>query len=232
MANIISRYKNQKVSPQEVDSVSYFVDKFLLSSALLNDLYSFPKEFDEHSSAGSMDTIGNAMALLMSGYGYNEEEAASILKREILELEERALEEFRAWQGSNLTKPPNLLGYVFTVMTAAGGLNYWMSHSERYFRTDLTTTTEDRARLVKNPDCRIGRLQDYPAPLASDGHITATLESDAAFPSHTSSSDSSSTNMTPAASEVSVNGCEYSGMEIDITDKFRKANAENVCYLA
>ncbi|KAE8368395.1 isoprenoid synthase domain-containing protein [Aspergillus caelatus] len=227
MANTICRLKGQQVSPQEKDSVSYFVDKLLLSVALLNDLYGFPKEFEEHSSAGSMDTIGNAMVLLMSGYGYNEDEAAGILKREILELEERALEEFHAWQSSNLTKSPNLIGYVFAVMTAAGGINYWMSHSERYFRTDFTTTAEDRARLVKNPDSSLGRLQGYPAPLALNGRITSTFELDAMSESHVSGSDSSSTSM--AGSQVSVNGREYSDMEFDITDKFQKADAENLC---
>ncbi|KAE8313459.1 isoprenoid synthase domain-containing protein [Aspergillus transmontanensis] len=229
MANIISLVKGQRVSPQEIDSVSYFVDKILLSSSLLNDLYSFPKEFEEHSSAGNMDTIGNAMALLMSGYGYNEDEAANILKREISELEERALEEFHAWQNSNLTKSPSLVRYVFTVMTAAGGFNYWMSHSERYFRTDFTTTAEDRARLVRNPDSCLGRLQGYPAPLALNGHSTSTLDLDAVSESHVSRSDSSLTSMTTAGSQVSVDGLGCSGMEIGITDKFQKADAENLC---
>ncbi|KAF7623689.1 hypothetical protein AFLA_007416 [Aspergillus flavus NRRL3357] len=229
MASIISLTKGQRVSPQEIDSVSYFVDKILLSSSLLNDLYSFPKEFEEHSSAGNMDTIGNAMALLMSGYGYNEDEAANILKREISELEERALEEFHAWQNSNLTRSPSLVGYVFTVMTAAGGFNYWMSHSERYFRTDFTTTAEDRARLVRNPDSCLGCLQGYPAPLALNGHSTSTVELDAVSESHVSGSDSSLTSMTTASSHVSVDGLGFSGMEIGITDKFQKADAQNLC---
>ncbi|GMG50365.1 unnamed protein product [Aspergillus oryzae var. brunneus] len=231
MASIISLTKGQRVSPQEIDSVSYFVDKILLSSSLLNDLYSFPKEFEEHSSAGNMDTIGNAMALLMSGYGYNEDEAANILKREISELEERALEEFHAWQNSNLTRSPSLVGYVFTVMTAAGGFNYWMSHSERYFRTDFTTTAEDRARLVRNPDSCLGCLQGYPAPLALNGHSTSTVELDAVSESHVSGSDSSLTSMTTASSHVSVDGLGFSGMEIGITDKFQKADAQDVCHL-
>ncbi|KAB8209437.1 isoprenoid synthase domain-containing protein [Aspergillus parasiticus] len=229
MANTISHLKGQQVSPQEIDSVSYFVDKFLLSVSLLNDLYGFPKEFEEHHSAGNMDTIGNAMALLMSGYGYNEDEAANILKREITELEERALEEFHAWRSSDVTKSPSLVSYVFTVMTMAGGCNYWMSHSERYFRTDFTTTAEDRARLVKIPDPCLGRLQGYPAPLALSGHITSTLELDTVSESQVSGCDSSSTSMTTAGSHTSVNGLGSSGMEIGITDKFQKADAGNLC---
>ncbi|KAE8143575.1 hypothetical protein BDV38DRAFT_276661 [Aspergillus pseudotamarii] len=178
-----------------------------------------------------MDTMGNAMALLMSAYGYNEDEAANILKREILEIEERTLEEFRAWQSSSLTKSPSLVGYVFTVMTSAGGFNHWMSHSERYFRSKFTTTAEDRARLVKNPDSGLRRLQGYPAALALNGHITSTLELDAVPESHVLDFDSSSTSMTTAGSQVSFRGRGSSRVEIGIADKFQKADAVNVCYM-
>ncbi|THC87539.1 hypothetical protein EYZ11_013016 [Aspergillus tanneri] len=139
------------VSQQERDSIAYFTDKLMLSTSLMNDLNSFHKEFEEHSARGNIETIGNVMALLMSGYGYEEGEAASIVKQEILTLEKQGLEEFHAWHSSNLAKSPNLVGYAFTVLTYLGGLNYWMSHSERYFRTDLRTTAKDQTAKKRLP---------------------------------------------------------------------------------
>lgn len=148
---------------------------------MLNDLYSFHKEFEEHNVTDNLDTVGNGIALLMSGYGYNEDEARGIVQDKIQTLEKQGLEGFNAWQNSNTAKSQNLVGYVFTVVTMVGGLNYWMSHSERYFRTDLTTTAEDRAKLVKSPPSDLRHLQNYAVPLAVNGHTPLLLELGSTF---------------------------------------------------
>lgn len=83
MAKAIPHFTGHQVSQEEIVSVAYFIDKLLLSFSLLNDLYSFHKEFEEHSTGDNTNTIGNGVVLLVSGYGYNENEARSIIQHEI-----------------------------------------------------------------------------------------------------------------------------------------------------
>ncbi|KAA8652639.1 polyprenyl synthetase family protein [Aspergillus tanneri] len=213
-ANLIARFNGQQVSQQERDSIAYFTDKLMLSTSLMNDLNSFHKEFEEHSARGNIETIGNVMALLMSGYGYEEGEAASIVKQEILTLEKQGLEEFHAWHSSNLAKSPNLVGYAFTVLTYLGGLNYWMSHSERYFRTDLRTTAKDRATLVRNSASSVRRLKNYPVPQAINGPDTSILGICSIFSDCPSNTNNFERNGQEAASEALVNRGGCTGMDL------------------
>lgn len=229
MASAIARFKGQHISQEEIGSVAYFIDKFLLSSSLLNDLYSFHKEFDDHITTGNVNTIGNSMVVLMSSYGYTEDEAASILKKEIQALEVQALEEFHSWQDSNLIKARNLVGYSVTVVNMVGGINYWMSHSERYFRANLRTTAEDRARLVADAPV-LRHLENHPAPLAMKGHATTT-SLDPTPRDDDSGSNSASMDFIRMASEHMLsdrNGCK--DIATSITAPFRKADAEKVHY--
>ena len=115
-----------QVSQQEKDSVDHFLRKASLSASILNDLYSFRKEFDAHAKAGTLDMMQNAVALLMSSYGYTEEEAEHILKQEIRTLEKQALDEYTGWENSGSAVSDHLRLYVVTGMLFFGGLNYWM----------------------------------------------------------------------------------------------------------
>jgi hypothetical protein len=227
--NLIARFKGQQVSQQERDSIAYFTDKLMLSTSLMNDLYSFHKEFEEHSASGNIETIGNVMALLMSGYGYEEEEAASIVKQEILIVEKQGLEEFHAWHSSNLEKSPNLVGYAFTVLAFLGGMNYWMSHSERYFRTDLRTTAKDRASLVRNSASGVRRLKNYPAPQAFNDPDTSILGICSIFPG-SSDTNGIQRNGQEAASEALVDGGGCTDVGVGITENFQKDDSEKACY--
>ena len=227
---MIARFKGQRISQVEMDSVANFIDKFLLSFSLLNDLYSFHKEFEEHSASGNINTICNVIALLMSGYGYDEEEATSIVEQEILSIETQALEEFHAWHSSSLEKSRNLVGYAFTVLGFIGGMNYWMSHSARYFRTDLTTSAQDRAKLIRSSPSSLRGLKDYPAPRAKDSHATSILGLCSAISGPLIGLNGIPTNSVNAVSHVSVTGGDCRGTEIDITQIIRKADTGNVCY--
>ncbi|KAJ5108610.1 hypothetical protein N7456_005285 [Penicillium angulare] len=221
MTNAIARFKGQRASKEEVQSVAHFIDKLLLSSGLLNDLYSFHKEFEDHSATDNVDTIGNVMVLLMSSYGYTENEAASIVKQEIKTLEEEALRQFHTWQDSKPAKSHSLVAYTFTVMNMIGGMNYWMSHSERYFRPNLTTTAEDRAKLVGDrPGLRC--LSNHLAPLDKK-HYDTTVSSDSEF-------NKASTDFTRAVSDHISPGLDGSrDIAASITSQFRKADSEKLC---
>ncbi|KAJ5520722.1 Geranylgeranyl pyrophosphate synthase [Penicillium fimorum] len=221
MANAIPHFTRHRVSQWEIDSVAYFLDKVLLSSSLLNDLYSFHKEFEDHNGTENLNTIGNGVALLMSSYGYNEDEARNVVQDKIRTLEKQGLEEFNPWKHSKSTKSQNLVGYVFTVLTMVGRLNYWMSHFERYFRTDFTTTAEDRAKLVKTSPSDLRRLQNYAVPLAVNGHTPSLGQSVSTFTCDIS-----------ALKTVPLNYMDEDISEhtdVDITDIFRRADSEKLC---
>lgn len=217
-----------QASQQEKDSVAYFVDKLIVSASLLNDLYSFHKEFEEHSANGNLDTITNTMALLMSSYGYTEEEAASILKQEIKTLEQQALEEFRNWNRSNLTRSPGLVGYVFGAITMAAGINYWSSHSERYFRTDFKTNAADRARLVGNSSSGLWRLKNHPPPSTMNGATISAQELSSIRPGNVPSPNSTEKDIPPACSTHISHGDGSPRVGISVTAKYQKADSEKV----
>lgn len=137
-----------KISQEEQDSVSSLIDHGCLAVGLANDLYSFPKEFEEHSQSGSIDVIHNAMAVLMSNYGYTEDESKEILKQEILSIERDVLDAYEAWKNSPVYKSPDMRRYMVLAMLALGGGCYYQARSPRYHGRKLTTSATDRAQLV------------------------------------------------------------------------------------
>jgi hypothetical protein len=156
--------QNIHVSQKERESVWHFLKKGCLSSALLNDLYSFPKEFDAHTKAGNLDTMQNATSILMRGYGYTENEAYSILKQEILKEEKEMMDQYKTWEALVTPKSDQLRKFVVLSILVLGGTNYWMSHSPRYHKTDLTTTEEGRAQIIGKSSHGIWKLKNYPPP--------------------------------------------------------------------
>lgn len=155
------------LSQEEKASVAPFLKNDSLISGLLNDLYSFPKEFNELNRIGSLDMIHNGVAVLMHGYGYSEDEAADIIRQEISAAERNMMDGYRAWEASRTAKKSEVLRkYVLHSILALGGMIYWQSHSQRYHRSDLTTTAADRAQLVAKYPKGIRRLKGYPPPAA------------------------------------------------------------------
>lgn len=155
------------VLDEERVSVQHIFSSGALAASLLNDLYSFPREFDDHLKAGTLDMIHNAMAVLMSGYGYTEEEATNILRQEISAAEKDIMDKYSAWERSSAPKSERLRQYVVYSILALGGIIYWMSHSQRYHRDDITATAEDRAQLVNKSNDRLKKLEGYSPPAAS-----------------------------------------------------------------
>ena len=212
-----------QVSQQEKDSVDHFLRKASLSASILNDLYSFRKEFDAHAKAGTLNMMQNAVALLMSSYGYTEEEAEHILKQEIRTLEKQALDEYTGWENSSSAVSDHLRLYVVTGMLFFGGLNYWMSHAERYHCTDLTTAKEERAQLIGNPLSGLRRLQSYPPPAAFvlEKHIQTSEQKTETKPLTNGGN--------PLYQKLlSIEG--HAASELDILSPFKKALAKEVSY--
>ena len=152
---------------EEKASVAHVLDKGALILGLVNDLYSFSKEFEEHSRAGTLDMIHNGISILMHGYGYSEEEARNILRQEISAAEKDLLDSYQAWELSHAPKcSETLRKYVVYYILALGGSIYWHSHTQRYHRLEFTTTVEDRAQLVTKDRAAVRRLKGHPPPAA------------------------------------------------------------------
>ena len=125
-----------------------FIKLGSLIAGLVNDYESFNKEFEEHAVAGSLDVIHNAMAVLMANYGYTEKEARKVLKEEILSLERKLLAEYDTWKNSSSVKSDDMRRYMALCVIGVGGACHVQAISPRYHGLQLTTTAEDRARLV------------------------------------------------------------------------------------
>ncbi|KAL2840668.1 isoprenoid synthase domain-containing protein [Aspergillus pseudoustus] len=163
-----------RLDQKALDSVSHLTEICYLIAGLSNDFYSFHKEYEEHARADSLDAIHNGMVVLMSRYGYDESEAETIMKTEVLAAERCLMERYEEWKTSSTPKSDELRHFMALSILAVGGASYWQSFSPRYQRVNLQTTAEDRARLVGSGYSAGLRLSIYPAPAAmtrlTNGH--------------------------------------------------------------
>lgn len=172
------------VSDEELDSVSHMTEIGDLITGLTNDFHSFHKEFNEHLLAGTLDMMHNGMAVLMSNYGYDEQEAGNVLKQEVLAAEARLMAEYENWNSSQSPKTDALRRYMFNSVLTFGGVSYWQSVTTRYQQTDLTATAADRAQLVGRGYDGKRRLPGYSPPamamtLKTNGHTESDSSSEA-----------------------------------------------------
>ncbi|KAL4946425.1 hypothetical protein BDV06DRAFT_218353 [Aspergillus oleicola] len=154
-----------RCTDEELDSVAHMIHLGDLITGLTNDFHSFHKEFNEHFLAKNLDFIHNGVAVLMSNYGYDEYEAGSILKQEVLALETQLMTEYEAWNSSPTPKSDELRRYMFISILTIGGMNHWQSITPRYHRTDFTTSDYDRAQLVGQAYDGKLRLSQYSPPV-------------------------------------------------------------------
>ncbi|KAL3479379.1 isoprenoid synthase domain-containing protein [Aspergillus californicus] len=172
LATLVPAVNGVHVSQEELDSVSHMIELGNLITGLTNDFHSFHKEFNNHYTAGTLDAFHNGMAVLMSNYGYDENEAGAIIKQEVLAAEKRLMKEYEAWTTSPIPKSENLRRYMFTFMLTIGGMNHWQAVSPRYHRADFTTTPDDRAQLVGRSYSASLRLPGYSSPTTKiNGHV-------------------------------------------------------------
>ncbi|GIJ88913.1 hypothetical protein Asppvi_007841 [Aspergillus pseudoviridinutans] len=157
-----------RLTEVERQAVSEMVDYGVLSASLSNDYYSFHREFDDQFRSGSLDAMHNAMALLMTEYGYTELEAGNILKCEVLAAEKNLMEQYRQWEKSSVPKSDDFRSYVIIFILSIGGANYWQAQTPRYSDDGFTTTTEDRARLLQPRRDPVLKLEGHPPPAALD----------------------------------------------------------------
>ncbi|GAB1216535.1 hypothetical protein ATERTT37_005751 [Aspergillus terreus] len=166
-----------RISDEEKESVKYLTQLACAGGILGNDYYSFPKEFDEHHRSGTLDRLQNGVALLMREYGYTEEEAKEIIKKEVIIREKKWMDGFDAWSRQAGPETGEIRRYLVMTMALMSGSMFWMSHAGRYHRTDLATTAEDRATLIGKSRGALRVLAGYPPPKNLEGIVREPLAS-------------------------------------------------------
>lgn len=208
---LVAYMQGLRVREDERQALSEMVGYGVLSLSLSNDYYSFHREFDDHFRSGSLDAFHNAMALLMTEYGYTELEAGDILKREVLAAEKNLMERYGQWDKSSVPKSDDLRSYLILFILSIGGANYWQAQTPRYSDDGFTTTAEDRARLLQPRRDLVLKLEGHPPPAALDGNQKKTANGD----SHE----------TKCSRPKAANGTV---LEIDVCAPFQVADADEV----
>ncbi|KAL3467893.1 isoprenoid synthase domain-containing protein [Aspergillus heterothallicus] len=159
-----------RISDEEKTSVKYLTELACAGGILGNDYYSFPKEYDEHHRSGTLDRIQNSVALFMRDYGYTEQEAKEIVKKEVQRREGEFMDAFDAWSRRHAgPEASEVRRYLVMVMLLMSGSMFWMSHAGRYHRTDLETTSEHRATLIGKSNGPLRVMEGYPPPKSIHG---------------------------------------------------------------
>ncbi|EQL30063.1 geranylgeranyl pyrophosphate synthase [Blastomyces dermatitidis ER-3] len=211
-----------RISEEEQNSISSFVDKGILALALLNDLYDYQKAFRNDSKGATLDRISNTVVFLMSTYSRSEDDAVRILKTEICALEDAALHEYDTWQLSAVQRSDELQFYAALIMAAAGGMAYWKAT----FETDPATSANDGDIPVSysSKNC-------IPRP-PQNGALTNAqwTTQDGHQLMDTNDFSGSITNVAKTASKLSGNKAQISvTAEIDVFQTFRRAPSETMC---
>ncbi|KAL3476555.1 isoprenoid synthase domain-containing protein [Aspergillus californicus] len=160
---------NIRITEEEKTSVKYLTEIACAGGILGNDYYSFPKEYDEHHRSGTLHRMQNSIGLFMREYGYTEEEAKVILKKEVQRREREFMDGFDAWSRRAGPEITEVRRYLVMVMALMSGSMFWMSHAGRYHRTDLDTTAENRATLIGKCHGALRVLEGYPPPKGMEG---------------------------------------------------------------
>ncbi|KAL4956655.1 isoprenoid synthase domain-containing protein [Aspergillus filifer] len=148
---------------EEKDTIKDVVHEAGMAAVLVNDYYSFKKEFDDLSKAGALHRMKNSLDLLMREYGYTEDEARSIMRQEINTAEQAFMDAYDAWEAAPGPKSHELRRYWQMCLWLFSGSTFWMAHGPK-FHHEYTTTAEDRATIVGACNGPLRVLERYPPP--------------------------------------------------------------------
>ncbi|KAL4927111.1 bifunctional terpene synthase/polyprenyl synthetase family protein [Aspergillus undulatus] len=152
-----------RCTQEEKDSIKDIMHEAGMLAVMTNDYYSFNKEFDDLSKAGTLDRMKNALGMLMRDYGYTEEEARSIMRQEINTGERAFMDAYDAWEAAPGPKSHELRRYWHMCLWVFSGSIFWMAHGPRYHH-EYTTTAEDRATIVGKSNGPLRVLERHPPP--------------------------------------------------------------------
>ncbi|EFQ25311.1 polyprenyl synthetase [Colletotrichum graminicola] len=120
-----------KLSADDKEKLSEFVNTAMFSTTLINDLHSWPKEVKHHIEHPGSEYPFNAVAILMRHGGLSEAEAFLRLREKQAELQERHLALLSALEAAGPIPESHML-YILAAQYAASGSEFWSVHVPRY----------------------------------------------------------------------------------------------------
>ncbi|KAF4960704.1 hypothetical protein FGADI_783 [Fusarium gaditjirri] len=120
-----------KLSAEEKEQLSDFVNTAMYSTTLINDLHSWPKEVAHHIEHPGSEYPFNAVAILMRHGGLSEAEAFVRLRERQAQLQERHLTLLRALEAAGPVPESHML-YILAAQYAASGSEFWSELVPRY----------------------------------------------------------------------------------------------------
>lgn len=122
-----------KMSPSEEDlkSIAPIMEPISLSMALVNDFFSWDKEYQNYLENGCKDKLYSSVKILMDEHSISPEEAKEMVKEKIVAYEKEFTKLKEGWLAGT-DRPSHLRKYLETTGFMASGSCYWHSEAPRY----------------------------------------------------------------------------------------------------
>jgi hypothetical protein len=135
-----------KINEEEEKSVDHIIRPISMSMALVNDYFSWDKEYEEYCIKGKDGRLYSAIKLISDEHQIGIDEAKGMVRAMILSFENDYTKQKESWlaQGGH---SKDLVRYVELAGVMAGGSMYWHSSAPRYHHI-VRKHTQARQRLL------------------------------------------------------------------------------------
>lgn len=144
---IASYASDIKITEAEEESVRHIMTPISLSMALVNDYFSWDKEYYDYMQKGDQGRLYSSIKLLMDEHHVSAAEAKEMVCEMIVQYEREYTREKERWLATG-ERPLELRRYVDNAALMAAGSLYWHSSAPRY-HDFLPKPTGAKQRLVE-----------------------------------------------------------------------------------
>lgn len=120
------------IPEEEKEAVGHIVEPILTNVIMINDYYSFEREYEEYIINGKKHDMRNSVWFLMQHEGLEERQAKQRVLEEALESERNYTIARRVYEEAHPDMPPRIARYLDAAMFLATGAWYWTTFSSRY----------------------------------------------------------------------------------------------------
>ena len=120
------------ISDEEKAAVRHIVHTILTNAVMINDYYSFEKEYEEYIVNGKKHDMSNSVWFLMQHEGLGERQAKQRVIEEALESEKNYTIARNAYEKAHPDMASSVAKYLDAAMFVATGVWYWSSFCSRY----------------------------------------------------------------------------------------------------
>lgn len=127
-----------KVSEEEKLAVEHIVYPVLTVASLVNDYYSYEKEYTVYLREDGTNGVANSIWVLMREYGINKAEAKRLLAQKITALEQEYLAARESYEKANPNLSQRVKSWIDAAVFIASGSHYWSTYSTRFHRPEYS----------------------------------------------------------------------------------------------